>query len=354
MRTPRIYVAFVFALGVATFAFAALQAASVPRQYLRKPDAWYAGDEARKVAANILSYQTGLGDWPKNLDTTAKPYTDDRAKLKGTFDNGATTDELRFLARVFQATNDERYRHAFDKGLAHILKAQYAHGGWPQFFPPGKGYPRYITFNDNAMVRLMEFLREVYRDDLYRFVSAERRQEAQQAFDRGVQCILRCQIKVDDKLTAWCAQHDDKDFSPRPARIYELVSLSGHESVGVVRLLMSLDKPSPEIIQAVDAAVAWLKTAELKGIRVETRSDDKAPRGKNKVVVKDPNAPPMWARFYEIGTNRPIYSDRDGVPKRELAEIGYERRNGYAWLGTWPQKLIEEEYPGWRNRVKGQ
>ena len=37
----------------------------------------------------------------------------------------------------------------------------------------------------------------------------------------------------------------------------------------------------------------------------------------------------MWARFYEIGTNRPIFSDRDGFAKHDLSEIGYERRNGY-------------------------
>ena len=59
----------------------------------------------------------------------------------------------------------------------------------------------------------------------------------------------------------------------------------------------------------------------------------------------------MWARFYEIGTNRPIFSDRDGIPKRELSEIGYERRNGYAWLGYWPQRLLEREYPAWRDEV---
>ena len=63
------------------------------------------------------------------------------------------------------------------------------------------------------------------------------------------------------------------------------------------------------------------------------RADDKAPRGKDKVVVKDPNAPGLWARFYEIGTNRPIFCDRDGVAKHDLSEIGYERRNGYACYG---------------------
>lgn len=348
MRYTPFCLACVLGIAFASDVVESARAASVPRQYLRKPDAWYAGDEARKVAASTLSYQTDPGDWPKNIDTTAKPYGEDRAKLKGTFDNGATTDELRFLARMVQATHDNRYRQAFDKGLGHILKAQYAHGGWPQSYPPGKGYPRYITFNDNAMVRLMELLREVYRDELYRFVAAERRQEARGAFDRGIACILRCQIRVDGKLTAWCAQHDEKDFSPRPARAYELVSLSGHESVGVTRLLMSLDSPSPEVIQSVNAAVAWFSAAQLKGIRQEARPDDKAPRGKNKVVVKDPSAPPLWARFYEIGTNTPIFSDRDGVAKHDPAEIGYERRNGYAWLGDWPRKLIDEEYPAWK------
>ncbi len=113
---------------------------------------------------------------------------------------------------------------------------------------------------------------------------------------------------------------------------------------------MSLDSPSPQIIDAVEGAVAWFREAELHGIRVEIRPDKKSPKGTNKVVVKDPGALPMWARFYEIGTNRPIFSDRDGIPKRELSEIGYERRNGYAWLGYWPQRLLEREYPAWRTK----
>jgi hypothetical protein len=56
----------------------------------------------------------------------------------------------------------------------------------------------------------------------------------------------------------------------------------------------------------------------------------------------------MWARFYEIGTNRPIFCDRDGVPKSHLADIGHERRNGYSWLGYWPQSLLEKDYPAWK------
>jgi pectate lyase len=330
-----------------------VSAASGPAKYLKKENDWFAGEEAKRIAANILSYQSDLGGWPKNIDTTSAAFTGDRKELKPTFDNDATTDELRFLARIFNATKDESYRKAFAKGLDYILKAQYPTGGWPQFHPPDDKYHRHITFNDNAMVRLLEFLREVYGTDACAFVDDDHRKAARKEFDAGIQCILKCQIKVEDKLTAWCAQHDEKDYSPRPGRTYELVSISGAESVGIVRLLMSLDEPSPEVVRAVEGAVAWFESAKLMGIRQVIEKDEKGPKGTNKIVVKDKDAPPMWARFYEIGTNKPIFSDRDGVAKHDLSEIGYERRNGYAWLGYWPRDLLEKEYPAWKKKREG-
>jgi PelA/Pel-15E family pectate lyase len=324
-----------------------------PERYLKKPAAWFAGQEAGGIAENILSYQSDLGGWPKNLDTTRAPFRGDRKQLKPTFDNDATTDELRFLARIYNVTKEDRYRQAFLKGLDYILRAQYPTGGWPQHYPPGSTYHRHITFNDNAMVRLLEFLREAYRSDVYAFVDAARRQAGRRAFERGIACILKCQIQVGGKLTAWCAQHDEKDYRPRPGRSYELVSLSGAESVGIVRLLMSLDKPSPEVVRAVDGAVVWFADARLRDIRVVVRKDARAPRGWDRVVVKDPAAPPLWARFYEIGTNRAIFADRDGVAKHELAAIGFERRNGYRWLGYWPQDMLEKDYPAWKKKLAG-
>jgi PelA/Pel-15E family pectate lyase len=328
-------------------------AADGPRRFLKRPAAWFASEEAGGIADNILSYQADLGGWPKNVDTTAKKFVGDRASLKPTFDNDATTDELRFLARMYGATKNPRYRTAFQRGFDYILKAQYPTGGWPQFYPPSKQYHRHITFNDNAMVRLMQFLQETSTSDLYAFLAPADRDAAHRAFDRGIECILKCQIRMNGKLTAWCAQHDENDYRPRPGRTYELVSLSGAESVGIVRLLMSLDRPSPEVMQAIEGAVAWFEAAKLKGIRVAVENDPNSPSGRNRVVDSDATAPPMWARFYEIGTNRPIFSDRDGIAKHNLAEIGYERRNGYAWLGYWPQKLLEVEYPAWKRKWAG-
>jgi PelA/Pel-15E family pectate lyase len=324
-------------------------AAANARQYLKQPDAWFGTPEAKRLADNILSHQSDLGGWPKNVDTTIPYAGADRGKdLKPTFDNGATTDELRFLARAFAAAPDPRYREAFLKGYDYILAAQYPTGGWPQFHPPDNAYHRHITFNDDAMVRLMTFVRETYSSGGYALLDEDRKRAARAAFDRGVECILKCQIRVDGRLTAWCAQHDEKDYSPRPARTFELVSLSGSESVGITRLLMSLEEPSPDVIRAVQAAVAWLESAKLTGIKVVMQADAKAPKGQNKVVVEDAAAPPIWARFYDIKTNKPFFVDRDGVPKPRLADIGYERRNGYAWYGQWPQALIEREYPAWK------
>lgn len=323
--------------------------ASPVASFLKNADAWFQGEEAARTARNVLSWQASTGGWPKNTDTTSA-YAGDRDKLQSTFDNGATTDELRFLARLHTAPGCS---NAFMRGLEHILKAQYPNGGWPQFYPPPKEkYHRYITFNDDSMVRLMNFLREVATSNRYQFVDLPHREAAQRAFDRGIDCILKCQIRVDGTLTAWCAQHDEIDLSPRPARSFELASLSGSESVGLVRLLMSLPKPSREVICAVDSAIAWFDTARINSVRLVEQAAPGTVSGKDKTVVVDPTAKPMWARFYEIESNRPIFCGRNGVKKFSLAEIEYERRNGYAWLGYWPAALLVQEYPAWRKKLE--
>ena len=221
---------------VAALALIGASAADAPaagfpwRSLAARPDDWYRGDEAARLAENVLSHQAERGDWPKNFDTSAEPYRGDRSKLRGTFDNGATVGEMRFLARAFVVTGRAPCRDAFLKALDHVLAAQYPNGGWPQTDPPDKGYPRYITFNDNTVVNLLELVRDVARSDGFKFVDRPRREAAERAFAKGIECILRCQIRVDGRLTAWCAQHDETTFEPRGARTYELASLSGGES----------------------------------------------------------------------------------------------------------------------------
>lgn len=304
--------------------------------FLKQNDEWFRSEEGKRIIENVLSWQSVPGSWPKNKSTTIVPYAGDSKSLKGTFDNGATADEIRFLAHAFRATQDQRCQQSLLKGLDHILAAQYPTGGWPQYAPPpAKSYHRHITFNDGTMVRLLELLREVTSSADFDFVDPARRASAQQAFDRGIACILKCQIRVNGKLTVWCAQHDEKDLSPQPARSYELASLSGAESAGILRLLMSLERPNADVIVAVKAGTSWYASAKITCLR-------QARDGRDKVMVPDPNAPPLWARFYEIETGRPIFSGRDGVPKYQFNQIEAERRNGYAWYGTWGEQVATD------------
>jgi pectate lyase len=323
----------------------AFAAPSFPwKVYSEKPDDWYRSAAGTQAAENVLSYQTDLGDWPKNLDTSEARYDGDRSKLKGTFDNGATVGELRFMARAFRVTGQARDRDAFLKGLDHILAAQYPNGGWPQTAPPGKGYDRYITFNDNTVVNLLQLVRDVARSDDFAFVDSKRRAAAGRAFDSGIDCLLKCQVKVDGRLTVWCAQHDEKTLEPRGARTFELVSLSGSESAGILMLLMDLDDPSADVVRAVNGGARWFESAKLTGIRQVVVDGDKK-------IVRDPQAPPLWARFYEIDTNRPFFAGRDGVKKFDMAEIESERRNGYAWYGNWGSK-VRARYAAWKEKRK--
>jgi PelA/Pel-15E family pectate lyase len=211
-----------------------------------------------------------------------------------------------------------------------------------------KGLHPHITFNDGAMVGLLEFLREVHTGSIYSFVAAEDRKAAGKAFEKGISCLLRCQIIVDGKPPVWRAQHDESDHRPRAGRTFEPASRSGSESVGIVRLLMFLGHTGPEIITAVEGAVRWFESSRITGVRLVARPDPGSGNEVDRVVLEDPAAPPLWARFYTLKTGKPLFCDRDGVAKSSLAEIGKERRSGYSWCAEWPGDLLEKDYPAWR------
>jgi PelA/Pel-15E family pectate lyase len=335
----------------------ALGAIGWGEEILEQQPEWYGSAEARAAADNVLIYQSELGAWPKNWNLLAPIATEDLEKLNksteaNTIDNGATTLPMRFLALVHQASPDEKYRAAFTRGVNYLLDSQYPNGGFPQFFPlRGNKYYSRITYNDGAMVRALELLRDVARGQVpYDLVDDELRAKVAASVKLGIDCILKTQIKQDGKPTVWCAQHDEKTLEPAWARAYEPPSLSGSESVGIVRFLMSIEEPTPEIIAAIESAVAWFHSVAIKGVRQERirRDDGRTER----LLVPDPAAPPLWERFYELGTNRPLYLDRDSVFRYDYAEISYERRSGYTYNGTWAASLLATKYPAWRKRHK--
>lgn len=309
--------------------------------------AYYTGDRAKdiKQADALISWQMDHGGWYKNMEDKynrpwdgqepkSEMYTPEDGEL-GVIDNNATTNEILFLALMYKETGDARYKDSVLKGIHYLLEAQYGTGGWPQVYPArGSGsYSDYVTYNDNAMIRVMNVLTMVSQKQ-YPFntdiVTERISEEINGSLDRGLDYILKSQIKVDGLVTAWCAQHDPVTYEPKKARSYEHPSISGSESVGIVQYLMSLPNPSTEVQAAIDGALSWFEEAKVEGVKYVSAD----PQGQ--YFYKD-SATNTWYRFYEIGTNLPIFSGRDGAIKHTIQEIEQERRDGYRWAGEWPQ-----------------
>ena len=249
--------------------------------------AFFKTAEAQRIGDQMLIYQRVTGGWPKNIDM-AKPMSEaEKAQVKSeydrrndsTTDNGATTTQMLFLARLWQATGKKQYAKAFCRGVEYLLSGQYENGGWPQFWPVMRDYQIHITFNDDAMVNTMNLLREI-ADQKEPFqgklTSKKLRQRCSKAFDKGVECILKTQIRdANGNLTVWCQQHDRETFLPANARAFELASYCSQESAAIVKLLMLLPNPDERVKQAVHAAMRWFDEHKIEGKRVEVVRDEK-------------------------------------------------------------------------------
>jgi PelA/Pel-15E family pectate lyase len=304
---------------------------------------WFKTAEATTLADAIVSYQTPTGGWSKRVDfkrTRARGESfasEDGWDWIGTLDNGATTEQLHFLAGVVRAQGQPRHRAALERGLEYLLLSQYPTGCWPQVYPLAGGYHDAATFNDDATVHALQVLRSVARGEYS--AAAELRQRAAAAVERAVNCIIMTQVEIAGRKTVWGAQHDPITFQPVKARTYEHASLSGRESAAILDFLMQVESPAPAVVHAVHAGTAWFRASAIRGYSY-------APRG---VLAQKSDGGPLWARFYELGTNKPIFSDRDGVIKYSLSEIGEERRRGYLWYTDEPAATLRR-YDAWARR----
>ncbi|MCX6210867.1 MAG: pectate lyase [Bacteroidetes bacterium] len=318
------------------------------------------------VANNMLLFQRNYGGWPKHYQEQKinykKVYTDvEKATIQdesnrndATIDNDATSKEIRYLIKAYHQTKNKKYLTASEKGIKYLLKMQYKNGGFPQFYPDLSSYRHEITYNDNAMINAMNVLYDVaLRRNGFDAVDSNFIKPSKIAVAKGVDCILKTQVKVKGKLTVWCAQHDEKTLKPAKARAYELPSLSGSESVGIIKFLMRFEHQTIEIKNAVEAALEWFEKSKIVGYKYEDIPDSTLPKGRDRGIIPEAGNI-LWARFYDIETNQPFFSGRDGIKRKNVSEIEYERRNGYGWYGNWARDLLEKDYPVWKSKVKCQ
>ncbi len=329
------------------------------RNPLRETDeVFFQTEEARRIGDLVLIYQRVTGGWPKNIDMTrqmdeAEKETvlkDKQRRDDSTIDNNATTMQMNYLAHLYRATGDVRYRDAFRAGVEYLLSGQYDNGGWPQFWPVMRGYQSHITFNDDAIVNLLVLWQKLmageapYDKDLLDEGLLDKLHES---FRKGVDCILATQIWNGGQPTVWCQQYDEHTLFPAAARAYELPSYCSQESVAIVHLLMSLPHPDDRVKQAVHGAMKWFDTYKLTGLRLERKRQNG--RWTDTRLVADSLADPIWARFYDLERCEPYVCDRDGIPRRHLEELGEERRNGYSWYNSRPAALFEL-YNAWADK----
>ncbi len=312
-------------------------------------------EEAKRIGDQLLLWQRNTGGWPKNIDMVSpmseelkmEVLADKNRQDDSTTDNDATILEMAYLARLYKATGEERYKDAFHMGVEYLLSGQYENGGWPQFWPVMRDYQPHITYNDDAMVNTMILLRDAvagahpYDCDL---CDEGMKNRMKAAFDKGVECMLATQIVVDGEPTVWCQQHDSETLMPAKARSYELPSYCSQESAAIVKLLMEIPNPDDRIVKAVNGAMKWFEENRIKNVTYKRENNNG--KWEASLVENPKDDTPVWARFYDLENCQPFVCDRDGIPRRHLEEIGEERRNGYTWYNNRPSYLfpIYEEW----------
>lgn len=285
---------------------------------------WYGSAEAISVADTLLGVQKTNGGWMKNDQYHKLTSTElaDRKDLNGTngrsahscFDNYSTTQEMRFLAKVYNQTKQQRFLDAFKKALNLIFTAGNGmNGGWGQYWPLSEdrySYQNYITFNDDLMTNMLRILQEIYEEkgDFKGLVDADTRTRCKEQWDKALQCVLNCQINDNGVKAGWCAQHDPKDFLPTEGRPHELPSVSGSESATLLSYLMTISNPSEELQQCIIAAVEWFKAHKYK--ENAAMADYTNSKGEADRHIIDQEGSNLWGRFIQIGgeSGKAIYN----------------------------------------------
>ena len=277
---------------------------SVGRAYLeayRVTGADYYLEAARETARALVWGQRKVGGWDHRVDVSHMQQDQTMPHRKAgrcTMDDNITQGALSFLMEIDTEIDEPWLTDGVRLGCEYMMESQFENGAWPQWYPLIGGYHDYYTFNDNTIndcIQVMLKAHRVYGNEEYLRTA-----------EAGGQFIIDSQL--DPPQAGWAQQYSHK-MEPAWARGFEPPGVCSAATARNIRTLIDLYlyTRNQDYLSPIPDAIDWLQRSHLES-------------GK-------------WARLYEVGTNRPVYGDRQDPGKKhyEYDEISSRERNSYAW-----------------------
>ncbi len=306
--------------------------------YAATADPFYL-DAARKAGKALAYGQLESGGWRNSIDfDSAGPRIDQYRNGKGKGKNFSTLDDdisqaaLRFLIRLDAATSfsDAEIHGAVEYALPRLLAAQYANGAFPQGWTgPVEARPVVkATFPDydwRIEGRIKDYWNEYTLNDGLAGTVADTLILAHQIYEEPVYFealkklggfLLMAQLP--EPQAGWAQQYGVTMF-PIWARAFEPPAVSGRESGDAMLSLLKIAAASGDnsFAAPVVGGVKYLERSLL-------------PDG-------------QLARYYELGTNKPLYMQRAGKGY-ELTHDDSALPDHYGWKNPSQLSLIKDAY----------
>lgn len=276
-------------------------------------------DVTTSVADLIVALQNEDGGFqvlPDNYEMSQKETGLGSMKDVSSVYNGATTSELKYLAKYITANKpeDSKYQDAFVKGIKYLLTTQRDNGGWSMNPGSESGFNANIEVGNKAMTEVLILLSDIAILNNQDYVFARKAMnvdEIKSAVEKGNDFIVKSQISNNNKKSGWATQYD-KSGNVTMGHTYERESVSSYTTKDVIDYLMTIHNPSQDIKDAVESAYSWLKDVKIADKEQEVVKDTSMNNGFDVYLVDGSGT---WASNYVYDkandSYRPLYSDVD-------------------------------------------